>query len=129
LGVRLRDELARRDGDRPRRARPRRRPHRSEALRRARPDGAGDVDRERPGDFAAVEGTGAGGVAFALRINLTPMGGVLAPDTVSRQPRRALMDYVKVWWKHDNPSMPTLLYSELDERRWETRKIEIFGDG
>jgi hypothetical protein len=28
-----------------------------------------------------------------------------------------------------HPSEPTLLYSELDDARWETRKVEIFRDG
>lgn len=32
-------------------------------------------------------------------------------------------------WEHDNPQHPVLIYSELDEERYETRKIEIFRDG
>jgi len=39
------------------------------------------------------------------------------------------MTYLKCKWKHDNPDHPILLYSELDEERWETRKVEIFRNG
>jgi hypothetical protein len=36
------------------------------------------------------------------------------------------MQYIKVVWKHDHPNQPVLLYSELDDARWETRKVEVF---
>ena len=39
------------------------------------------------------------------------------------------MQYIKVKWIHSHPDEPVLLYSELDEDRWETRKVEIFPDG
>jgi hypothetical protein len=39
------------------------------------------------------------------------------------------MTYLKVKWKHSNPEEPIWLYSELDDSRWEVRKIEIFPDG
>jgi hypothetical protein len=39
------------------------------------------------------------------------------------------MKYIKVKWIHSLPCEPIWLYSELNENRWETRKVEIFGDG
>jgi hypothetical protein len=39
------------------------------------------------------------------------------------------MTSLKCKWKHDNPDQPILLYSELDEERWETRTVEIFRNG
>ena len=39
------------------------------------------------------------------------------------------MVYIKVGWKHDDPNTPILLYSELDDERWEVRKVEVFPDG
>lgn len=39
------------------------------------------------------------------------------------------MNYIKVEWIHSNSDEPVLLYSELDDDRWENRKMEIFGDG
>lgn len=39
------------------------------------------------------------------------------------------MQYIKVRWLHDDPDEPVLLYSELDEERWEVRKVEIYRDG
>ena len=39
------------------------------------------------------------------------------------------MQYIKVRWVHSHSDEPVWLYSELDEGRWETRKIEIFPDG
>jgi hypothetical protein len=39
------------------------------------------------------------------------------------------MKYVKVSWRHSHPDEPTLLYSDLDDARWETRKVEIFRNG
>ena len=38
------------------------------------------------------------------------------------------MKYICVKWKHSNLDDPILLYSEIDEQRMETRKIEIFAD-
>jgi hypothetical protein len=39
------------------------------------------------------------------------------------------MNYICVKWHHDIRSEPVLLYSELDESRWEHRKIEVYADG
>jgi hypothetical protein len=39
------------------------------------------------------------------------------------------MNYIKVKWRHNLPDDPVWIYSELDEQRWEARKIEIFADG
>jgi hypothetical protein len=39
------------------------------------------------------------------------------------------MKYIKVRWIHAFPDEPVALYSELDESRRETRKVEIFADG
>jgi len=39
------------------------------------------------------------------------------------------MHYIKVKWIHSHSDEPVWLYSELDEDRWETRKVEIFQDG
>ena len=39
------------------------------------------------------------------------------------------MTYIKIEWHHNHPGEPILLYSELDEERWETRKIEQYKDG
>jgi hypothetical protein len=39
------------------------------------------------------------------------------------------MEYIKVIWKHDIPDEPIVLYSELDDNRWETRKVEVFRVG
>jgi hypothetical protein len=39
------------------------------------------------------------------------------------------MVYIKVRWKHDDPSNPILLYSEMGDERWEVRKVEVFSDG
>ncbi len=37
--------------------------------------------------------------------------------------------YLKVRWRHDFPEDPVLLYSELDSKRYEVRKVEVFGNG
>jgi hypothetical protein len=37
--------------------------------------------------------------------------------------------YLECEWIHDSPDFPVLLYSELDQDRWETRKVEVFRDG
>jgi hypothetical protein len=39
------------------------------------------------------------------------------------------MKYLRVSWRHAHPDEPALLYSELDDARWETRKVEIFRQG
>ena len=39
------------------------------------------------------------------------------------------MIYLRCRWKHSFPDEPILLYSELDDERWERRKVEIFADG
>jgi hypothetical protein len=39
------------------------------------------------------------------------------------------MEYIKVQWLHSHPDEPILLYSELDDARWEIRKVELFPDG
>jgi len=35
-----------------------------------------------------------------------------------------LMKYIKVSWRHVHAEEPVLLYSELDDLHWETRKVE-----
>jgi hypothetical protein len=39
------------------------------------------------------------------------------------------MPYIAVKWLHSFSDEPVLLLFELDEQRWEVRKIEIFRDG
>lgn len=39
------------------------------------------------------------------------------------------MTYIRVRWTHSLPNTPVLLYSELDDQRWEVRKVEVYGDG
>ena len=39
------------------------------------------------------------------------------------------MQYLKVEWLHEKPNDPVELYSEIDEERWELRKIEVYSDG
>jgi hypothetical protein len=39
------------------------------------------------------------------------------------------MRYLCVRWIHNLPDEPVWLYSEIDEYRWETRKIWLFADG
>jgi hypothetical protein len=39
------------------------------------------------------------------------------------------MTYLRVHWKHAFPDEPRWLYSEVDDQRWERRKIEVFPDG
>jgi hypothetical protein len=39
------------------------------------------------------------------------------------------MIYIKVRWKHDDPNNPILLYGEMDDERWEVRKVEVFPNG
>jgi len=37
--------------------------------------------------------------------------------------------YIDVKWHHTNPDDPSRLVSELDEDRWEVRKLEFYTDG
>ena len=37
--------------------------------------------------------------------------------------------YIDVIWHHDDPAYPVRLVSELDENRWEQRKLEFYRDG
>ncbi|MFJ7272782.1 DUF6881 domain-containing protein [Streptomyces sp. NPDC099050] len=37
--------------------------------------------------------------------------------------------YLKLNWHHNFDDEPTWLYSELDESRYETRKVEVFRNG
>jgi hypothetical protein len=39
------------------------------------------------------------------------------------------MTHMRVRWTHSLPNAPVLLYSELDDQRWEVRKVEVYGDG
>lgn len=39
------------------------------------------------------------------------------------------MTYLKVKWIHATSYRPVFIYSELDDERWELRKVEIFPDG
>jgi hypothetical protein len=37
--------------------------------------------------------------------------------------------YIDVIWHHNDPAYPVRLVSELDENRWERRKLEFYCDG
>ena len=37
--------------------------------------------------------------------------------------------YIRVKWLHDSPTDPVVLLSELDDARFEHRKVEIYRDG
>ncbi|BDU22229.1 hypothetical protein [Dyella sp. GSA-30] len=39
------------------------------------------------------------------------------------------MFYIDVIWHHTDPAYPVRLVSELDESRWELRKMEFYSDG
>lgn len=39
------------------------------------------------------------------------------------------MRYLRVRWFHEAPDEPVELYSELDDRSFEVRKVEVFADG
>ena len=39
------------------------------------------------------------------------------------------MKYIRLYWIHDRRNMPVWLISELDDRNWEVRKVEIWRDG
>lgn len=34
------------------------------------------------------------------------------------------MTYIRVRWLHHGPDFPIVRYSELDEQRWEVRKVD-----
>ncbi|GAB2833460.1 hypothetical protein GCM10022221_35440 [Actinocorallia aurea] len=40
-----------------------------------------------------------------------------------------MTSYLKLIWHHEFTDEPTWLYSELDENRYEVRKVEVFKDG
>ncbi|MFJ8000941.1 DUF6881 domain-containing protein [Streptomyces sp. NPDC096310] len=39
------------------------------------------------------------------------------------------MKYLKVIWHHDFPDEPVTLFSEIDDERYEVRKIDVYLDG
>jgi hypothetical protein len=39
------------------------------------------------------------------------------------------MHYIRVRWLHQDVDSPVWLISELDDDRWEVRKVEIYRDG
>ncbi len=39
------------------------------------------------------------------------------------------MKYIKVRWLHTDSAYPIDLFSELDEERWERRKVDVFANG
>ena len=39
------------------------------------------------------------------------------------------MRYIAVRWHHSSREYPVDLYSELDDERWEQRKVEVYADG
>ena len=39
-----------------------------------------------------------------------------------------MLTYLRVRWLHDHAAEPVLLLSELNDDRWEVRKIEVFSD-
>ena len=39
------------------------------------------------------------------------------------------MHYLRVIWLHDDPDEPVELFSELNDDRWEVRKVERFRNG
>ncbi|WP_338698419.1 hypothetical protein V5279_14635 [Bradyrhizobium sp. 26S5] len=36
--------------------------------------------------------------------------------------------YTRVTWRHQNSHDPVRIYSELDDARWEVRRVEVFSD-
>lgn len=38
------------------------------------------------------------------------------------------MEYYRTYWQHDD-DYPVWIYSEIDNHRYDTRRIEIFGNG
>lgn len=39
------------------------------------------------------------------------------------------MNYIRIDWKHELPSEPICIYSEVDDNGWERRKVEVFRSG
>ena len=39
------------------------------------------------------------------------------------------MNFIRVNWKHELASEPTIIYSEVDDGGWELRKVEVFANG
>ncbi|MDU9049731.1 MAG: hypothetical protein Q3M30_12860 [Candidatus Electrothrix sp. Rat3] len=39
------------------------------------------------------------------------------------------MEYLRVKWQHHHPDEPIVIYSEINQDRWEVRKVEVFQDG
>jgi len=39
------------------------------------------------------------------------------------------MSFIKTTWVYARPDRPVRLYSELDEDRWEVRKVNVYSDG
>ena len=39
------------------------------------------------------------------------------------------MKYIRVTWRHRHRDEPVTLYSELNDQRFEVRKVEVFRDG
>ena len=39
------------------------------------------------------------------------------------------MEYLKVKWQHHHADEPVEIYSEINQERWEIRKVELFRDG
>ena len=39
------------------------------------------------------------------------------------------MTHIVVTWHHEHPDEPVELFSELDDERFEVRKVEVFRDG
>lgn len=39
------------------------------------------------------------------------------------------MKYLRVAWKHNYPDEPVMFYSEIDNERWEVRKVVEHRDG
>lgn len=39
------------------------------------------------------------------------------------------MTWLRVRWHQSDPDMPVVIWCELDDQRWESRKIEVYADG
>ncbi|MEV7424015.1 hypothetical protein [Streptomyces sp. NPDC091212] len=39
------------------------------------------------------------------------------------------MRYLKVVWHHEFPDEPVTLFSEIDDERYEVRKVDVYRDG
>lgn len=51
------------------------------------------------------------------------------PRSITRNPGAGPMHYLAVEWRHNDPHDPILIFSELDDDRWEVRKVERCRDG